>query len=103
MPLDDLIARAELSPRKEEILRLNHEYVAPNRVESWLAAGIPLVIARREGYGIPDMDGAELLDFYLNGGTYNLGHRHPALLDAMREALDTLDVGNWRLFSVSSA
>ncbi len=40
------------------------------------------------------MDGAELQDFHLNGGTYNLGHRNPDLLDAMREALETLDVGN---------
>lgn len=94
MSLDELIARTGPSARKEEILRLNHEYVAPNRVESWLGAGIPLVIGRREGYRIWDIDGAELQDFHLNGGTYNLGHRNPELLAAMREALETLDVGN---------
>ncbi len=94
MSFDQLIESAGVSGRKQEILRLNHEYLAPNRVESWLAAGIPLVIGKREGYRIWDMDGAELQDFHLNGGTYNLGHRHPDLLDAMREALETLDVGN---------
>jgi len=94
MSIDELIESAGVSGRKQEILRLNHEYLAPNRVESWLAAGLPLVIGKREGYRIWDLDGAELQDFHLNGGTYNLGHRNPDLLAAMREALETLDVGN---------
>ncbi|MFQ5472519.1 MAG: aspartate aminotransferase family protein [Dehalococcoidia bacterium] len=94
MSVDELIASAGVSDRKAEILRINHEYVMPNRVESWLGAGIPMVIGKREGYRIWDVDGQEFQDFHLNGGTYNLGHRHPALLDAMREALETLDVGN---------
>ena len=86
MSFDELIARNGVSARKEEILRLNHEYLAPNRVESWLSAGIPLVIGKRQAYRIWDIDGAELQDFHLNGGTYNLGHRNPDLLDAMRDA-----------------
>jgi len=94
MSIDELISRSGPSERKRHILELNHEYLMPNRVQSWLGAGIPLVIARREGYRIWDIDGAELQDFHLNGGTYNLGHRNPALLEAMREALETLDVGN---------
>lgn len=94
MSIDELISRSGPSERKRHILELNHEYLIPNRVQSWLGAGIPLVIARREGYRIWDVDGAELQDFHLNGGTYNLGHRNPVLLEAMREALETLDVGN---------
>lgn len=94
MSIEELIERTQPSERKRRILELNHEYLMPNRVQSWLGAGIPLVIARREGYRIWDVDGAELQDFHLNGGTYNLGHRHPVLLEAMREALETLDVGN---------
>lgn len=94
MSIDELISRSSPSTRKRHILELNHEYLMPNRVQSWLGAGIPLVIARREGYRIWDVDGEELQDFHLNGGTYNLGHRNPALLESMREALETLDVGN---------
>jgi putrescine aminotransferase len=94
MSIDELISRSGPSARKRHIFELNYEYLIPNRVQSWLGAGIPLVIARREGYRIWDVDGAELQDLHLNGGTYNLGHRNPALLEAMREALETLDVGN---------
>ncbi len=83
-----------MSARKRETLMLAHEYLMPNRTETWLGAGIPLVIGRREGYRIWDVDGHELRDLHLNGGTYNLGHRHPEVLAALREALEWMDVGN---------
>jgi 4-aminobutyrate aminotransferase-like enzyme len=83
-----------MSEHKREVLRLCHEYLMPNRVETWLGAGIPLVIGRREGYRIWDVDGHELYDVHLNGGTYNLGHRNPEVLAALQEALEWLDIGN---------
>ncbi len=94
MSLAETLDRLEISPRKREILALNHTYLMPNRVETWAAAGVPLVIGRREGYRFWDLDGHELQDFHINGGTYNLGHRHPAMVEALVEATATLDVGN---------
>jgi len=58
----------------------------PNRVELWTGAGVPLVIGRCEGYRFWDVDGHDLQDLHLNGGTYNLGHRHPAMVAALVEA-----------------
>jgi acetylornithine/succinyldiaminopimelate/putrescine aminotransferase len=84
----------DMSERKRRTLELTHEYLLPNRVEAWMNIGVPLVIGRREGYRIWDVDGHELLDIHLNGGTYNLGHRNPEVLEALRGALDSLDVGN---------
>jgi putrescine aminotransferase len=83
-----------LSDRKRKVLELNHTYLMPNRVELWTGAGVPLVIGRREGYRLWDLDGHELQDFHINGGTYNLGHRHPEMVAALTEAAATLDVGN---------
>ncbi len=94
MTLQETLDALDLSPRKREALELNHSYLMPNRVEMWTGAGVPLVIGRREGYRLWDLDGHELQDLHLNGGTYNLGHRHPELLAAMAEALESLDVGN---------
>lgn len=91
----ELEARLEgMSERKRRVLRLCHEYLMPNRVETWLGADIPLVIGRREGYRVWDVDGHELFDLHLNGGTYNLGHRNPEVLAALREGLEELDIGN---------
>jgi acetylornithine/succinyldiaminopimelate/putrescine aminotransferase len=92
-----------MSERKRKTLALTHEYAMPNRVESWLAGGVPLVIDKREGYRIWDMDGRELLDLHLNGGTYNLGHRNPELLATLHEALEQLDIGNHHFPSESRA
>jgi len=66
----------------------------PARVATWENLGVPLVIGRREGYRIWDIDGHELLDVHLNGGTFNLGHRNPELVEVLRRGLDELDVGN---------
>jgi acetylornithine/succinyldiaminopimelate/putrescine aminotransferase len=82
------------SARKRKVVDLTREYLMPGRLEAWSHLGIPLVIGRREGYRIWDIDGHELLDLHLNGGTYNLGHRHPELMEALREALAHLDIGN---------
>ncbi len=89
--LDDLKA---ISERKRRTLMLAHEYMVPNRVETFVGLGLPLVIGRREGYRIWDLDGHELLDLHLNGGTYNLGHRHPDALAALNDALADWDIGN---------
>ena len=82
------------SERKRRVFALAHEYLIPGRVEAFLGMGIPLVIGRREGYRIWDIDGHELMDFHLNGGTFNVGHRNPEVLQALETALQTLDVGN---------
>lgn len=92
MSLDKLIGT--MSERKQSILRTSHNYCMPNRVETWLGANIPLVIDRREGYRLWDVDGRELQDFHLNGGTYNLGHRHAECVAQLSDGLKTLDVGN---------
>jgi len=82
------------SARKQRVLDNCREYLMPARVAAWENLGIPLVIGRREGYRIWDLDGHELIDVHLNGGTYNLGHRPPELVDILRHGLDELDVGN---------
>ncbi len=83
-----------ISEGKRRTLELSREYLMPARVKAWESLGVPLVIGRREGYRLWDVDGHELLDVHLNGGTYNLGHRNPILVKVLRTALDELDVGN---------
>jgi putrescine aminotransferase len=82
------------SERKRRILAMAHDYLIPGRVETFLGLGISLVIGRREGYRFWDVDGRDFMDFHLNGGTYSLGHRHPALVQVLADALQTLDIGN---------
>ena len=56
--------------------------------------GVDLVIDHREGYYLYDMDGNRLIDVHLNGGTYNLGHRHPELVEVLKAGTARFDMGN---------
>ena len=63
------------------------------------AAGRPFVLGRREGAYVWNRDGTHrLLDATCSGGVHSLGHRNPAILKALRDALDGgLDGGLWML------
>ena len=93
----------KFSAEKQEILARTHTYLIPNRIETFGQMGVDLVIGKRQGYRLWDMDGHELQDFHLNGGTYNVGHRNPDILAVLRDALDTLDVGNHHFASKARA
>jgi len=58
------------------------------------------VIGEREGPRFRDAyDGRWYWNCHSNGGVFNLGHRNPRLVEALRSALDQLDVGNHHLLS----
>ena len=94
MPGMTLVFSKDISAAKEEILRRTHDYLYPGRVERLLESGIDFVPGRREGYRYWDVDGRELLDVHLNGGTFNLGHRNPELIRILTDGLAEWDVGN---------
>lgn len=81
------------SAAKQRALDETIAHVAPQRVSYWQESGIPLVIGRREGPIIWDLDGRPFYDMHIAGGTFNLGHRNPELVATMIEALNELDVG----------
>ncbi|HVP48278.1 MAG TPA: glutamate-1-semialdehyde 2,1-aminomutase [Bryobacteraceae bacterium] len=51
--------------------------------------GSPPFIARGEGSRIFDVDGNQYIDYVGSWGPLLLGHRHPAIIQAVREALET--------------
>jgi glutamate-1-semialdehyde aminotransferase len=55
------------SARKQRAVELCRDYLMPARVAAWENLGVPLVIGKREGYRIHDLDGHELIDVHLNG------------------------------------
>jgi acetylornithine/succinyldiaminopimelate/putrescine aminotransferase len=76
------------------------DYWNPGRTREWLDMGIDIIIARREGYYFYDMDGNRYLNVHLNGGTFNLGHRNPELIEAMVTGAEEFDIGNHHFPSV---
>jgi len=83
-----------VSLEKLEFLERSKTYWNPKKVQDWQDMEVDLVIDRREGYFLYDMDGQRLIDVHLNGGTYNLGHRHPELVEVLNQATSHFDMGN---------
>ncbi len=88
---------------KATVLADSAKYWNPDKVHAWHARGVDLVIGRREGYNLYDMDGHRLIDLHLNGGTYNLGHRNPEVIAELKEALDHFDMGNHHFPAIGRA
>ncbi len=83
-----------MSQAKIEFLERSKEFWNPGKTQDWIDMGVDLVIDRREGYYLYDMDGRRLIDLHLNGGTYNLGHRHPELVEVLKAGTERFDMGN---------
>ena len=83
-----------MSESKLEFLEASKSFWNPDKTQFWQDAGVDLVIDRREGYCLYDLDGARLIDVHLNGGTYNLGHRNPELIEVLNAGARRFDMGN---------
>jgi acetylornithine/succinyldiaminopimelate/putrescine aminotransferase len=86
--------KREQSPAKQEFIAKSKEFWNPNKTQFWQDQNVDLVIDRREGYLLYDMDGRRLIDVHLNGGTYNIGHRHPELIEVLHRGTTRFDMGN---------
>ncbi|HEX8834173.1 MAG TPA: aspartate aminotransferase family protein [Abditibacteriaceae bacterium] len=49
---------------------------------------IPIVISRARGIYLEDLDGRQFIDCLAGAGTVALGHNHPVVVEAIRNALD---------------
>jgi acetylornithine aminotransferase len=75
-------------------------HVSRGKVRALEALGVEIVVGEREGSRFRDAySGRWFWNCHNNGGVFNLGHRHPRVVGAVREALDHLDVGNHHLVS----
>jgi acetylornithine/succinyldiaminopimelate/putrescine aminotransferase len=88
---------------KDEITAQFAAHVSSGKVEFFSQAGIDFIIGKREGIYIWDLDGTRLINCHSNGGVFNLGHRHPRVIAALKHALEELDIGNHHFVSEARA
>ncbi len=84
---------------KDEIIERFARHVSSGKAKFFAQVGIDFVFARREGVYVWDLDGTRLINCHCNGGVFNLGHRNPRVVSALKRALDELDIGNHHLIS----
>lgn len=73
----------------------------PSRTLAWPKMGVDIIMGKREGYYFWDIDGKKYMNLHLNGGTFNVGHRNPEVIGAMKEAMEEFDIGNHHFGSVA--
>ncbi len=74
-------------------------YVSPGKVAVYRTLGFEAVPGRREGVYVWDLEGKRYINCRSSGGVFNLGHRPPRVVEALKSALDELDVGDHMLMS----
>ena len=76
------------------------DHVSSGKAAFFAQYGMDFVPGRREGIYLWDVDGeTRLINCHCNGGVFNLGHRHPAIVETLHHALDDLDIGNHHFLS----
>jgi putrescine aminotransferase len=97
---DGPVAGVEPYGSRQEATAAFAAHVNRGKANALQAMGIDIVIGEREGARFRDAySGRWYWNCHCNGGVFNLGHRHPEAVRALREALDHLDVGNHHLIS----
>jgi putrescine aminotransferase len=89
---------------KEAILASYSAHVSSGKAAFFAQYGMDFVPGRRDGVSLWDLRGEKrLINCHCNGGVFNLGHRHPLVVDTLKRALDELDIGNHHLLSEQRA
>ncbi|MCX5494732.1 aspartate aminotransferase family protein [Kaistia dalseonensis] len=91
-------AKAQTSPAPD-LLSFDKSAEAIRTNSRWMSGGVnsnfrlnisptPLVFERGEGPYLHDIDGNRLIDYYLGMGPMILGHKPPAIVDAVKAQID---------------
>ncbi len=94
-PAPAFIGRLSQAEAVEDFAR----FVSPGKVAVYRSMGFEAVPGRREGVYVWDLAGKRYINCRSSGGVFNLGHRPPRVVAALRQALDELDVGDHMLMS----
>jgi len=84
---------------KDRTIERFARHVSSGKAEFFGQVGIDFIFGKREGVYVWDIAGQKLIDCHCNGGVFNLGHRHPRIIAALKKALQELDIGNHHLIS----
>lgn len=84
---------------RDDFLKRYGRYFNAKRIQGIQDLGFFFVEGPAEGPWFHDAEGNRFLDLWCMGGLYNLGHRHPVLLEVARRALEEEDFGSLFFFS----
>src|SRR3970040_1100497 len=85
-------------PSQQQLLDYFAGYVSPQKVSMYRMWGVDFIPGRRQGVRVWDYDGKRSwIDCRSAGGVFNLGHRPPRIIGALKKALDEIDMADHML------
>jgi acetylornithine/succinyldiaminopimelate/putrescine aminotransferase len=93
----------DLAKIKAEALSDFSKFIGPMKVRTMKAAGLDIIEHKREGVNVWDITGEKYIDCQTGSGIMNVGRRNPDIVEALKKALDTYDIGVFLLCSKPKA
>jgi len=85
---------------KENIISGFRKHVSSGKADFFEMFGMDFIFGKREGAYVWDaVTSKRLINCHSNGGVFNLGHRNPEIIQALKESMEELDIGNHHLIS----
>ena len=99
------------SDAQKTLYKAYSTYVSKSKADFFKGLGLGVIQGKREGIYITMLEGTrkskpplKLIDCRTSGGVFNLGHRNPAIIKALKEGIDAgLDIGDHHLISEQRA
>jgi len=88
---------------KQQALKDFAEFINPMKVRTMKSAGIDIIEEKRSGACLWDITGKRFIDCQTGSGIMNVGRHNPEIVAALKQALDTYDIGIFLLCSKQKA
>ncbi len=85
-----------------DVVAKYNDHINPYLAKLMNFAGFGVEV-KAEGTSVWDQDGREYLDFLGGYGVFSLGHRHPAVVQAVKDQLDAMPLSGKTFFSPKQA
>lgn len=87
----------------EQTISRYENYINPSLTRLFRFMGLNSIEWEAEGAIIEDTEGNEFIDFLGGYGVFNLGHRHPKVVQAVKEQLEKMPLASKVLFDYKTA
>jgi putrescine aminotransferase len=93
----------DLQRIKDQALSDFSRYISPMKVRTMKAAGLDIIEDKREGACVWDITGKKYIDCQTGSGIMNVGRHNREIVEALKKALDSYDIGVFLLCSKPKA
>ena len=93
--VDRILSQTDPEAIRREAEENYREYVNPFALRMLKNASLDVIEGRREGASVWDVSGEKYIDCVTGAGIFNVGRRNPVVAEALKKALDVMDMGGW--------